>query len=78
MKKKSNVIMTGTGNRGPDEHIGLANVFERIELYYGEEGSWHITSVKGIGTTVEILLPYVTEEGISYDKSDREYEDRSH
>lgn len=63
---------------GPDEHIGLANVFERIELYYGEEGSWHITSVKGIGTTVEILLPYVTEEGISYDKSDREYEDRSH
>lgn len=62
----------------PDEHIGLANVFERIKLYYGEEGSWHITSVKGIGTTVEILLPYVAEEGISYDKSDREYEDRSH
>lgn len=60
----------------PVERIGLANVFERIELYYGETGSWHINSMKGMGTTVEILLPVVPvkkengEEGIRDNESD--------
>ena len=61
----------------PNERIGLANVLERIELYYGEAGSWHINSVKGIGTTVEIILPYeAKKEGMNHEESDREYEDR--
>ncbi|MBO5303532.1 MAG: sensor histidine kinase [Lachnospiraceae bacterium] len=43
----------------PRERIGLTNVFERILLYYGEEGSWHISSVKGEGTIVEMFFPVV-------------------
>lgn len=39
------------------EGIGLANIFERMQLYYGEEGEWHISSMKGLGTVMEILLP---------------------
>ncbi len=30
--------------------LGLVNVFERIQLYYGKEAAWHISSVKGVGT----------------------------
>jgi len=39
------------------DRIGLANIFERIQLYYGEEGEWHISSVEGMGTIMEFLLP---------------------
>lgn len=46
------------------ERIGLSNVFERIELYYGEKGSWHIHSVEGMGTTIEIMLPIEWEEEV--------------
>ncbi|MEY8517723.1 histidine kinase [Lachnospiraceae bacterium 29-84] len=42
-----------TGEKG----IGLANVFERIQLYYGKEGEWYINSVEGVGTIVELVLP---------------------
>ncbi len=47
-----------TGEKG----IGLANVFERIELYYGKEGSWHISSMEGVGTIVELLIPILAEK----------------
>ncbi len=40
-----------------EKGIGLANVFERIQLYYGKEGSWHISSIEGVGTIVELLIP---------------------
>lgn len=46
-------------NALPRERIGLTNVFERILLYYGEEGNWHISSVKGEGTIVELFFPIV-------------------
>jgi two-component system sensor histidine kinase YesM len=39
------------------DRIGLANIFERIQLYYGEKGEWHISSVEGMGTIMEFLLP---------------------
>lgn len=39
------------------ERIGLANVFERIQLYYGEKGDWHISSMEGLGTIMELILP---------------------
>lgn len=39
------------------EGIGLANIFERMQLYYGEEAEWHISSMRGLGTVMEILLP---------------------
>lgn len=40
------------------ERIGLANVFERIQLYYGEAGGWHISSMEGLGTIIELILPF--------------------
>lgn len=45
--------MEWSGEKG----IGLVNVFERIQLYYGKEAAWHISSVKGVGTIVELLIP---------------------
>lgn len=42
---------------GNSERIGMANVFERIQLYYGEEGEWYINSMEGLGTIMELLLP---------------------
>lgn len=44
------------------DRIGLANIFERIQLYYGEEGEWHISSVEGMGTIMEFLLPAEDKE----------------
>ena len=46
------------------DRIGLANVFERIQLYYGEKGEWHISSVEGMGTVMELLLPPEDRESI--------------
>lgn len=42
---------------GNSERIGMSNVFERIQLYYGEQGEWHISSMEGLGTIMELLLP---------------------
>lgn len=37
--------------------MGLRNVHDRIQLYYGEEYGLSISSVAGVGTTVQIVLP---------------------
>lgn len=42
--------------------FGLANVNERIHMYYGEEYGIRMESVKGKGTIVEITLPAVRAE----------------
>ena len=47
--------------KDPKARIGLSNVFERIHLYYGDQGKWHISSIDGMGTIVEIILPVDTE-----------------
>ncbi|MEF2966364.1 sensor histidine kinase [Paenibacillus sp. M1] len=43
--------------RGMESHIGLKNVYDRIRLYYGTEGSLHLSSEAGKGTAVEIRIP---------------------
>lgn len=42
-------------------HMGLAlpNVNKRLKLFFGEEYGLHISSIEGIGTDVEIHIPYV-------------------
>lgn len=40
-----------------DEHIGIRNIYARIRLIYGEEGSFTIDSPKEGGTIIQILLP---------------------
>lgn len=39
--------------------FGLANVNERIRMYFGNEYGMTIQSEKGIGTTVEIVIPAI-------------------
>lgn len=43
-------------------HIGVGNVHRRIRLRYGEEYGVRIESAKGVGTRVEILLPWQARE----------------
>ena len=45
------------GEWSHSQSIGLTNVFERIQLYYGEKGDWHISSMEGLGTIIELILP---------------------
>jgi len=41
--------------------IGLINVNERIKLNFGDEYGLRVYSAKGVGTTVEIILPLINE-----------------
>ena len=44
--------------------FGLDNVRDRMSLCYGDTGAFHIFSVKGSFTCVELLLPQEKMEGI--------------
>lgn len=37
--------------------IGLSNAFMRIQLYYGENASWNVSSIAGVGTIIALKLP---------------------
>ncbi|MNL86396.1 hypothetical protein D3C87_2150830 [compost metagenome] len=41
---------------------GFRNVYDRIQLYYGEEYGLQITSELGQGTEVTLWLPFQREE----------------
>jgi two-component system sensor histidine kinase YesM len=43
--------------------IGLRNVHQRLQLYYGEQYGIVLTSEKNVGTKVEVLLPIEIEKG---------------
>ncbi len=56
--------------KSPDELVpasignmfGLYNVNERIRLHFGKEYGLRISSEQGVGTTVEVHLPYLMEK----------------
>ncbi|WP_099469751.1 sensor histidine kinase [Konateibacter massiliensis] len=48
--------------------IALSNINQRIQMIYGEEYGLTFSSVKGIGTEAEIVLPRVVKEKAEYDK----------
>ncbi len=52
--------------QGKPRHTGIAlvNVNMRIKLLFGEEYGMSVSSTKGLGTEVEIVLPHVKEENI--------------
>lgn len=37
--------------------IGLHNVFSRIDMYYGEDASWNVSSIRNMGTIVTLKIP---------------------
>ncbi len=37
--------------------IGLHNAFSRMDLYYGKEAEWTVSSVEGMGTVIVLKLP---------------------
>lgn len=43
--------------------IGMANIYQRLRLFYGEGASFSIESVQGQGTKVVIVIPDQVEEG---------------
>lgn len=42
-----------------DIHVGLANSYQRIKFFLGEEASFHVDSEKGKGTKVTIRFPII-------------------
>ena len=45
--------------QGPlkEDHIGIRNVHQRIQLIFGEEFGVKIASIEGQGTTVSLVFP---------------------
>lgn len=56
---QKNCLQNGAG----DGHsVGMANVHNRIRLNYGEGYGLTLESIKGIGTTITLLMPAVIQE----------------
>ena len=54
-------IRDGKPERGEGSHhtgIGMQNVDKRLKLHFGQEYGISIYSCEGLGTDVEILIPY--------------------
>jgi two-component system sensor histidine kinase YesM len=43
--------------QGKPDKIGINNVWQRIQIYYGESAAMDITSKEGQGTTISIIIP---------------------
>nr|WP_295307665.1 sensor histidine kinase [uncultured Blautia sp.] len=53
-----------------EKGFGLANVNERIHMYFGSEYGMKIQSRKGKGTTVEIVIPAILEAPVERNEND--------
>ena len=47
-----------TGQKG----IGVANIYQRLKLFYGEDVVFRIESKQGKGTRITIIIPDEVEE----------------
>lgn len=63
LKTINDALINGirTKSNGKGTQLGMANVNERIKMMYGDEFGLRVFSCPEIGTTVEIVLPIVTE-----------------
>ena len=50
--------------RDDGRSIGLHNAFARMNMYYGEEATWNISSIPGMGTVITLRLPAIKEESM--------------
>ena len=46
--------------------IALTNVSRRIKLLFGEEYGLHIFSIPGVGTEVQVSVPFINESDKDY------------
>lgn len=51
-------------NEGKSNGIALYNINRRIQLFYGEEYGINVSSLEGIGTDVEIHIPFLLVQSI--------------
>lgn len=58
----SDTIHSVNKMKGNQRGIGVHNVKERIRLYFGSEYGLQVNSAIGMGTTVNITLPYFTDQ----------------
>ena len=57
--------------RDPGNHtgIGIKNVNDRLQIYFGRQYGLHITSEPDVGTTVEIRMPQIRRATMKRSKS---------
>ena len=56
-EKLRQVMDTARSDSAGNEHVGIRNVYKRLELYYRGMAAFRIVSSPGEGTTVEIRIP---------------------
>lgn len=50
--------------------LGMANAFARMKMYYGEQASWNVSSISGVGTIITLRIP-VEERKRGYEDYNR-------
>ena len=43
--------------------FGIAAAYKRLKLFFGEQCSFDISSISGLGTEISIRVPWITEIG---------------
>lgn len=61
-KKLEEIINNIKLGRDEDENIGIKNVYDRMKIYYGEEGKFKIESIQGEKTTITLIIPSISSE----------------
>lgn len=63
LNKKIRIFNVFKREEGRHNGIAMPNVNRRIQLMFGEDYGLHISSIRGMGTDVEIHLPFCTVYG---------------
>lgn len=58
-RSKVETLLISTGSKHSRNSVGIANVHQRIQLYFGAEYGLSYTSEPGAGTNVTVLIPAV-------------------
>ncbi|MEC0202888.1 ATP-binding protein [Paenibacillus lautus] len=58
-QSKVETLLTSTSGKQSRNSVGIANVHQRIQLYFGAEFGLSYTSVPGSGTNVKLVIPAV-------------------
>ncbi|MBX4147814.1 cache domain-containing sensor histidine kinase [Paenibacillus lautus] len=58
-RSKVETLLISTGSQHSRNSVGIANVHQRIQLYFGAEYGLSYTSEPGAGTNVTVLIPAV-------------------